>query len=108
MAKVNKNFRQNYKKNCIWTSISKVESVFGVNVVSCCMSTTLYMFSHRQVFFRTHLCSSSSALFDENTISRDGSCSIHSTLDTGRQEKRNVDGCMWKYTMTSTGKEAYT
>jgi hypothetical protein len=57
---------------------------------------------------KIHLCSSSSALLDEKTMSRDGSCNIHSTLETGRQEKRKVDGCMWKYTMTSTGKEAYT
>lgn len=48
-----------------------------------------------------------SARFEEKTMSREGNCSIHSTLEAGKQEKRKVEGCMWKKTMTSTGKDVY-
>ena len=40
--------------------------------------------------------SSQSALFDENTKSKLGNLSIHSTLDTGTQENLKVELCMWK------------
>ena len=38
-------------------------------------------------------------------MSNEGNLSIHSTLDIGIQENLKVELCMWKYTMTSTGKE---
>ena len=38
-------------------------------------------------------------------MSNEGNLNIHSTLDIGIQENLKVELCMWKYTMTSTGKE---
>ena len=55
--------------------------------------------------FKEDSSSSQSVLLEENTKSRLGNLSIHSTLETGTHENLKVELCMWKYTMTSTGNE---
>lgn len=50
---------------------------------------------------------SSSARFDEKTKSTEGNLKMHSTREIGKQLKRKMDGCIRKYTITSTGKDAY-
>ena len=50
---------------------------------------------------------SMSVLFVENTVSRAGTFSRHSTRDVGRQLKRMMDGSTRIKTTTSTGKEVW-
>jgi hypothetical protein len=51
------------------------------------------------------ICASTSDPLVENATSSDGTCRRHSTLETGAQLKRMIDGSTLMNTTTSTGKE---